>query len=58
MRREDSEQKLLEIIQETTQFGGNVLIPVFGVGRGQEMAMVMENFYRQGQLTDKNKVYV
>ena len=56
--REEAEKKLIEIIQETTQFGGNVLIPVFGVGRGQEICMVIESFYKQGILTDKNKIYV
>jgi len=56
--RQDAEQKLIEIIQETTQFGGNVLIPVFGVGRGQEICMVIESFYKQGVLTDANKIYV
>ncbi len=56
--REDAEKKLLDIIQETTQFGGNVLIPVFGVGRGQEVALVIENFYRQGLLSEQNKIYI
>jgi hypothetical protein len=58
MPRDQAEQKLLEIIQETTQFGGNVLIPVFGVGRGQEIALVIENFYKQGILTEQNKIYI
>jgi len=56
--REESEQKLLEIIQETTQFGGNVLIPVFGVGRGQEICMVIEDAYKKGLLNEKNKIYI
>ncbi len=56
--REEAEQKLLEIIQETNQYGGNILIPVFGVGRGQEICMVIENFYKKGLITDKNKIYV
>jgi uncharacterized protein len=55
--RQETEQRFLEIIQETTQFGGNILIPVFGVGRGQELALVFENFYKQGLLNDKNKIY-
>ena len=58
MSKQDAEQKLLEIIQETTQFGGNVLIPVFGVGRGQELCMVIESFYKQGLLNEKNNIYV
>jgi len=56
--RQEAEQQLLDVINETTQFGGNVLIPVFGVGRGQEICMVIENFYQKGLLTDKNKIYV
>jgi len=56
--RDEAEQQLLDVINETTQFGGNVLIPVFGVGRGQEICMVIENFYQKGLLTDKNKIYV
>ena len=56
--RIEAEQQLLDVINETTQFGGNVLIPVFGVGRGQEICMVIENFYNKGLLTEKNKVYV
>jgi uncharacterized protein len=56
--RQEAEKQLLDVINETTQYGGNVLIPVFGVGRGQEICMVIENFYKQNLLTDKNKVYV
>jgi len=56
--REEAEQKLIEIIQETTQFGGNVLIPVFGVGRGQEICMVIEDAYKRGLLSEKNSIYV
>ncbi|MEK6958620.1 MAG: beta-CASP ribonuclease aCPSF1 [archaeon] len=58
LSRQESEQKLIDIILETTQFGGNVLIPVFGVGRGQEICMVIEDAYKRGVLTDKNKIYI
>lgn len=58
MSRQDAEQKLIEIIQETTQFGGNVLIPVFGVGRGQEICMVIEDAYKRGVLSEKNNIYI
>ncbi len=58
LSREEAEQKLIEIIQETTQFGGNVLIPVFGVGRGQEICMVIEDAYKRGLISDKNSIYV
>ncbi len=55
--RDDAERKLLRIIQETFEQGGNVLIPVFAVGRGQEVMLVIEEFYRQGLLPDA-KVYI
>ncbi len=58
MPRQAAENKLIEIIQETTQFGGNVLIPVFGVGRGQEICMVIEDAYKKGLLSEKNSIYV
>lgn len=56
--RAEAEQRLIEIIQETTQFGGNVIIPVFGVGRGQEICMVIEDAYKKGLIDDKNSIYV
>ncbi len=56
--RDVAEKKLLDLIKETTEFGGNVLIPVFGVGRGQEISLVIENMYRNGLLTEDNRVYV
>ena len=48
--RQKSEEKLLQVLQETLQAGGNVLIPVFAVGRGQEIMLVLENFYRRNVL--------
>lgn len=55
--REEAEQQFLKVIQDTNEFGGTILIPVFGVGRGQEIAMVIESFYKQG-LLQNNKVYI
>ena len=56
-QRQEAEEKLLRIITETINQGGNILIPVFAVGRAQEIMLVIENFYRQGLLPD-TKVYV
>ncbi|MEK6820980.1 MAG: beta-CASP ribonuclease aCPSF1, partial [archaeon] len=55
--REVDDQKLLKIIQETHAKGGNVLIPVFAVGRGQEVALVIEDFFRRGFLPGA-KIYL
>lgn len=54
--RDEAEQKLIQIIKETVHNGGNVLIPVFAVGRAQEMMLVIEEHYRQGAV--EAKVYV
>ncbi len=55
--RQEAEEQLLRVIKETNEFGGTVLIPVFGVGRGQEIALVIESFYKKGLITE-NKVYI
>jgi len=51
--RQFSEDKLLRVIKETVQKDGNILIPVFAVGRAQEIILVLENFYRKGLLDTK-----
>jgi len=39
--REESEQMLLEIVNRTMERGGQVLIPSFAVGRGQEVMAIL-----------------
>lgn len=56
--RQDSEDQLLRIINETVSQGGNILIPVFAVGRAQEIMLVLENFYKRGLLPEGTKCYV
>ncbi len=51
--RQDAEDYLLRVIKETVERDGNILIPVFAVGRGQEIMLVIENFYRNGLLDTK-----
>lgn len=51
--RQQADEKLLDIIRETVKKGGNVLIPVFSVGRAQEIMLVLENMYRKGMLEAK-----
>ena len=55
-RRIDAEEKLIQIIRETVQTGGNVLIPVFSVGRAQEVMLVLENHNRKEPLNAR--VYI
>ncbi len=56
--REHDDARLLQIINETINQGGNVLIPVFAIGRGQEVTLVIEDMYRKGLLPKNIKVYV
>ncbi len=51
--RQQAEDRMLRVLKETIQQDGNVLIPVFAVGRGQEIMLVLENFYRKGLLDVK-----
>jgi len=48
--RQDAEKLLYEIIQNTVQKKGKVLIPVFSVGRSQEVMMVLESFYSRNEI--------
>jgi hypothetical protein len=41
--RQDAEKQLMEIINKTMERGGQVLIPSFGVGRGQEVMAILAN---------------
>ena len=49
-RRRNAERELIDTINETVKNGGKVLIPVFSVGRSQEVMMVLENYTRFGEM--------
>jgi len=42
--RADAERDLMETIKNTIRNGGKVIIPLFAVGRSQEMQLVLENY--------------
>ncbi len=50
--RKDASETLIEIIKRTFEKGGSVLIPVFAVGRSQEVMMVLEEAVRTGALPE------
>ncbi|WP_251330012.1 beta-CASP ribonuclease aCPSF1 [Haloplanus pelagicus] len=50
--QEDSERNLLEIINETHEKGGKVVIPAFAVGRSQEIMLVLEEAMRSGKIPE------
>lgn len=47
VNRFESEKRLMRIIRETAAQRGKVLIPVFAVGRSQELMLVIEEFARR-----------
>jgi len=48
--RQEAEKLLEEIIKATVQKKGKVLVPVFSVGRSQEVMMVLENLYSRNDI--------
>ncbi len=48
--RQESEEYLLSIIKSTIGRGGKVLMPVLGVGRSQEVMVIVERAIREGKL--------
>jgi KH/beta-lactamase-domain protein len=51
--RAEADAKLINIIKETLAKGGKVLIPVFSVGRAQEVMLVLEEYARKGEIDCK-----
>ena len=55
--RTDASKELHDLLQRATEGGGKVLIPVFAVGRSQEVMLVIEEMMRNGRLP-KMTVYL
>jgi len=55
--REESDEALVDLIKKTMARGGKILIPVLGVGRAQEVMLIIENLVRKGDL-EKIPVYI
>ncbi len=50
-QRNIAEDRLVATINDVVKNGGNVLIPVFGVGRSQEVMLVLEEYFRRNRLS-------
>jgi len=48
--RKECEDYLIDIIKKTIENGGKVLLPVLGVGRSQEILLILEKAIREGIL--------
>ena len=42
--RDEAERELMQVMKQTIDRGGKVIVPLFAVGRAQEMQMVLENY--------------
>ncbi len=49
--REKSETELIKLVRETIKKKGKVLIPVLGVGRAQEVMVILESVFRKEKLS-------
>jgi len=45
--KRDRERKMLKIVSETVENGGKVLIPVFALGRAQELSVLLEAYWNR-----------
>ncbi|AKH97184.1 beta-CASP ribonuclease aCPSF1 [Halanaeroarchaeum sulfurireducens] len=50
--QEDAEKQLIDVINETYERGGKILIPAFAVGRSQEIMLVLEKAMREGKIPE------
>lgn len=50
--REESEKELADAIKKTIDRGGKVLIPVLGVGRSQEIQLIIHEMVKRGELPE------
>lgn len=55
--RQESEETLHKIVNDTLTRGGKILMPVLGVGRSQEVALIIEKSMREGKIP-KVPVYI
>src|SRR2546423_4068878 len=50
--RQAEEQRLAQAVAEGLTHGGHVLIPCFGLGRGQEILLLLQAAQEQGQIPE------
>ena len=55
--RRDCELMVIDMIRRTMENKGKVLIPVLGVGRAQELLIILDDLAKSGQVKDM-KVYI
>jgi len=58
MPREEAEEEFIKILIDAYINKSKVIIPVFGIGRSQEMLLTIENFIREGRLPEDINIYI
>jgi KH/beta-lactamase-domain protein len=56
--KEESERKFAQYVSDTLGRGGKVLLPVLGVGRAQEILLILEELHRLEQIPKDLKVFI
>jgi len=56
--RDKEEQKLCDAILETLEGGGSALIPVFAMGKTQEVLTMIHKFKESGRIPEKTPVFI
>ncbi|MFT5632486.1 MAG: putative metal-dependent RNase [Rubritalea sp.] len=56
--REKEEQKLCDAILKTLEGGGSALIPVFAMGKTQELLTMLHKFKESGRIPEKTPVFI
>ncbi len=54
--RKDSEKEICDLIRKTLKKKGKVLVPVLGVGRAQEVMIILEKFFKKEKI--KAPIYI
>jgi len=56
--RRDEEERLAKEIRDCLEAGGSALIPVFAIGKTQEVLTMLDNFKAEGLIPDKTPVFI
>ncbi|KAH8292086.1 hypothetical protein KR054_004588, partial [Drosophila jambulina] len=56
-KREDRENRFTSLVQKTVQQGGRCLIPVFALGRAQELLLILDEFWSQNPELHEIPIY-
>ncbi len=56
--RDVAEKRLIEVVKNTIERGGKVLIPAFSTGRAQEILLILNRAIESKQLPKNIKIYV